>query len=407
MSDALDAILAQAGSGEPTSQYRAGNVYHMGLLETPRNPMKAKHWYEKAAAQGLLDAQVNLGILLIQELGDPVGARGWFEKAVAQGDGQAAFYLGRIVMGEDSARAALLYAQADEAGIAAAANALGVLHMEGRSVEKSIEKAVALYRKAVEADTVEALFNLGLCFYQGQGVDQSYDEAFVLFKRAAKAGHGGAMHNLGAMFLSGQGIEKDETIAHGWFLKAADKNEPAAQYEAAQGLRLGRSIPQDLERAIFFYKSAAEQEFRDAQFSLALMLAEGNGLERPMPEEAEPWYQKAAINGHGGAAHNLGVLFAKGRGVKTDINKALELFEVAVSLGDDDALFSAGLALATMDPPELVKAATYARLSMERVSDGQGLELLEKLAPMMTDAQQEEAKSAARAWQRPNKGQKA
>ena len=407
MSAALEAILAKATGGDAAAQYQAGNMFHVGLHETPRDPLRAKEWYEKAAAQGVVDAQVNLGILLVQELNDPTHACRWFEKAFAQGDAQAAYYLGRVLLigdgpvASEPVKAVELYRKADEAGVPAATNALGVLHMEGKFVEKSVEKAIAYYRKAVELDFPEAVFNLGLCFYQGTGVETSNDEAFSLFKRAAKSGHAGAMHNIGAMFLSGRGVEKDETIAHGWFLKAAEKGEPAGQYEAAQALRIGRGVPQDLKRAILLYKSAAEKDFVDAQFSLGLMLAEGEGLEGPMPEEAEPWYQRATNNGHGGAAHNLGVMYAKGRGVELNMGKALELFECAVSFGNDDALFSVGLALATAEPPDLVRAATYARLSIALAPEGQGDELLAKLGPMMTDGQREASKLAADVWKRP------
>ena len=83
---------------------------------------------------------------------------------------------------------------------------------------------------------------------------------------------------------------------------------------------------------------------------------------------------------------------------------ALELFEYAVSLGNDDALFSAGLALATLDNPDLVGASTYARVSQRLQPEGKGALLLEKLAPLMTDGQRDESLAAAEAWRRPSYG---
>ncbi len=50
--------------------------------------LKAKAWYEKAAAQGHAIAQYNLGITFSNGLGVPqdyTKAREWYEKAAAQG----------------------------------------------------------------------------------------------------------------------------------------------------------------------------------------------------------------------------------------------------------------------------------------------------------------------------------
>ena len=57
MSEALNAILMKAASGDASAQYQAGNVFHRGLLETPRDPVRAKEWYEKAAVQGEVTGQ--------------------------------------------------------------------------------------------------------------------------------------------------------------------------------------------------------------------------------------------------------------------------------------------------------------------------------------------------------------
>ena len=54
--------------------------------------VRARHWYEKAAAQGYAVAQTNLGVLYAKGHGVPqdyARARYWFEKAATQGDGPA------------------------------------------------------------------------------------------------------------------------------------------------------------------------------------------------------------------------------------------------------------------------------------------------------------------------------
>jgi TPR repeat protein len=55
----------------------------------PQDYMKARQWYEQAAAQGNAGAQSNLGWMYFNGQGVPqdyTTARGWYEKAAAQGD---------------------------------------------------------------------------------------------------------------------------------------------------------------------------------------------------------------------------------------------------------------------------------------------------------------------------------
>ena len=57
----------------------------------------ARQWYEKAAAQGLAQAQHNLGLLYANGHGVPqdyATAWGWYEKAAAQGNAEAQTNLG-------------------------------------------------------------------------------------------------------------------------------------------------------------------------------------------------------------------------------------------------------------------------------------------------------------------------
>jgi TPR repeat protein len=60
---------------------------------------QARHWYEKAAAAGIAQAMLNLG--LMYESGDGVAAdvaaaRQWYEKAAVAGDSDAAAQLSRL-----------------------------------------------------------------------------------------------------------------------------------------------------------------------------------------------------------------------------------------------------------------------------------------------------------------------
>ena len=54
-----------------------------------------------------------------------------------------------------------------------------------------------------------------------------------------------------------------------------------------------------------------------------LLFYNAHGVEED-PQMAVKWYTKAALQGHENAQYNLGVCYAKGRGVEQDDEKAVE-----------------------------------------------------------------------------------
>ncbi len=86
--------------------------------------MAAAEWYAKAAAQGLVAAQYNLGVLYENGSGvaqDFKTAAAWFAQAAAQGQADAQYNLGLCYengsgVAQDFKAAALWYAKADASG---------------------------------------------------------------------------------------------------------------------------------------------------------------------------------------------------------------------------------------------------------------------------------------------------
>jgi uncharacterized protein len=91
-----------ARQGLAEAQFHLGNMYAYGLAALPPEADGARlaaQWYFEAARQGHADAQYSLGILFLTGSGveaSPTEATRWIEKAAAQGHGDAnAFLLGR------------------------------------------------------------------------------------------------------------------------------------------------------------------------------------------------------------------------------------------------------------------------------------------------------------------------
>ena len=107
---------------------------------------------------------------------------------------------------------------------------------------------------------------------------------------------------------------------------------------------------------------AAEQGQPDSAYNLGVLYASGQGMKSDIRAAAR-WYRLAAEQGHPDAGFNLAALYATGRGVTQDLVEAYKWFSVAANHGDTDS----------------VKAK-------------------QRLAPSMTRAQMETAQASAAAW---------
>jgi uncharacterized protein len=96
---ALQWFERAARQGLADAQYHLGNMYAYGLAALPADAdagRLAAQWYFEAARQGHADAQYSLGILFLTGTGvqqSPDDANRWIEKAAAQGHADAGVYL--------------------------------------------------------------------------------------------------------------------------------------------------------------------------------------------------------------------------------------------------------------------------------------------------------------------------
>lgn len=96
---ALQWFERAARQGLADAQFQLGNMYAYGLASLPpdADPQRlAAQWYFEAAQQGHADAQYSLGILFLTGSGvtlNVVEARKWIARAAAQGHPDAVAYL--------------------------------------------------------------------------------------------------------------------------------------------------------------------------------------------------------------------------------------------------------------------------------------------------------------------------
>ena len=78
---------------------------------------------------------------------------------------------------------------------------------------------------------------------------------------------------------------------------------------------------------------AAERGNASAQYNLGVMYAKGQGVRQDYAE-AVRWYRRAAEQGDAQAQSNLGVLYANGRGVRQDHDEAVKWLGQVAEHGD-------------------------------------------------------------------------
>jgi len=91
----IEALRAQADAGDAYAQLNLGAAYD-NALGIERDIDQALHWYQRAAEQGLAEAQYNLAHLLVEEEISTVAAAEWMQKAAEQGMADAQYLLGII-----------------------------------------------------------------------------------------------------------------------------------------------------------------------------------------------------------------------------------------------------------------------------------------------------------------------
>jgi TPR repeat protein len=146
-------------------------------------------------------------------------------------------------------------------------------------------------RGLAEKGDLEAMVELGCVLTTGQEkvgqqnmtVDQDHAEAMRWFKQAVKQGNPSAQNNLGVMYREGLGVQKNR------------------------------------EKAIQWFELAANQDLAEALVNLGCLL------------DRKDYYERAALQGHKVAQHNLGVLWRTGskQVLKKDADKAKHWFQLA------------------------------------------------------------------------------
>ncbi|CAF1396717.1 unnamed protein product [Adineta ricciae] len=154
------------------------------------------------------------------------------------------------------------------------------------------------------------------------GVQQNYEKAAEYFGKAADQGNAEGMYNLAKLRDRGLGVKKDHQIALKLLEQAASQPPKHPLYPQLPNVGVAES-----------------------EHALGVRYFEGISV-RKDPGVALYWYQRASDHGSAMAANNLGTMYLRGYVVERDLDKGMQLIELAAKRGDPVGMESlAGLFL--------------------------------------------------------------
>lgn len=123
----------------------------------------------------------------------------------------------------------------------------------------------------------------------------------------------------------------------------AEAGDKGATRQLAEAYYLGREgAEQSFTEAARWYLKLAQQGDRRAQTTLGLMYARGYGVKKD-PAEAFRWWNFAAAGNDPGAQYNLGLAYATGDGVAQDFAQAAQWYDKAAQRTHVQAQYNLGM----------------------------------------------------------------
>ena len=231
----FEAIKAKALKGDAAAEAEmATRIFAArGVESTPANVKEALRLCCSSAEKGNPDGQYALGDVLMHVMGRGPEAIGWWRKAAEQGHVGAQFNLGNAYrlgdsgVAADPAEAAKWYRKAAEQGHPYAQFSLALALHNGDGVKRDLAESIVWYRKSAEGGADKAQFNLGNAYWNGEGVAQDYAEAAKWYRKAAEQGMTQSQICLIDCLMLKSGGVYDPTEAYAWAV-VASRSAPSA-----------------------------------------------------------------------------------------------------------------------------------------------------------------------------------
>ncbi len=122
------------------------------------------------------------------------------------------FYVDGTVLLRDYAEAAKLYCEAADAGLVDAQVNCGLVYQSGQGVEPDAAKALANFERAAEQGSIVAINLAATAYVNGDGADVDHEKAKMLFEKGAEQGNGLSFYELARLLAFPQDPEEADTL---------------------------------------------------------------------------------------------------------------------------------------------------------------------------------------------------
>lgn len=280
--------IARAEAGVAAEQYLLGRAFDNGACGVKPGKIEAESWYRRAAGQGHMLAQYELGETWFTGDGVPPDyrkAKDWYLKAAHQGHGPSQLRLG-FLFAEKHFTGQTDYAEAEKWFTKAAAQNAGDAQFRLGNFylnfmrPPDLQRGEEWLRRAAGNGHRVAMFDLGRLLLDSADETRKAEGLDWL----AKAGNSGVLQAqvfLSDLYTRGSRVPKDERAALDWTLKVIDTHHAAPAFflnRAADAYFDGRGAAQDYTAARRYYERAAQRHDRHALLRLARIYQEGLGV---------------------------------------------------------------------------------------------------------------------------------
>lgn len=353
---ALMKLLPLAEAGDKPSQFSLGTIY-LEQKNSLLDASQAVFWFERAANQGHLESQLNLGEM----------------------------YLNGTILEKDSTRAAhfLLMATQNQYGISRSAKSIQQAqkqhavdevdhYVKGMAAydKQDYTTAIMYWLPLTRSGHADSQYMLGRMYLHQTGERRNPLKAEYWFKRAAELGHQQAQLELGLMYFNGEDIEKNLKLASTWLLRAT-RNQPPVENDDKTRSSSKKKVSKkkstkkktskrkkvkeispfnkgmiayqnkDYATALMLWYPLAIQGNAEAQLMLGNLFMREEGIYKN-PKKGLYWYEQAIAQNDVKASKTLGLMYLYGSDIKENSGRAIELLLKAARQGDVESQFNLG-----------------------------------------------------------------
>lgn len=269
----------------------------------------------------------------------------WFELASKQ-SAEANFYLGNMYfkgLGVEvsDTNAIHHYTIAAEQGHLEAIKNLAWFYLEGKGIEKDVQKAITLLKPIAVQNDIWSAVRLGDIYHHNNSDIQDNELAFKYYEIAANLGDGEAKYELYNFYMQGIYVEVNQDKALDLLIQSANLGYPPALYCLGEVYEYGNTVEPDIDKALHYYNLAAEQENVEALAKLGYLYEIGEKVQQDYAK-AKTFYQRASNLNDCVSQFNLALMYMYSKGVDQNYTEAYRWLLKSANQGDTNAEYMLG-----------------------------------------------------------------